>query len=69
MEENDYMDLVNNQIEIDKLMHSVKPENRETARKLLEKKKEIMRKNGFFADFQLRRINRKLDKLKGQIVK
>ncbi len=64
MPDEDYLSLVTNQIEVDKLIHSVKPSKREYAKKLLEKKREIMRKNGFFADFQLRRINKKIQKLK-----
>lgn len=64
MDNEDYMDLVKNQIEHDKLLHSVKPENKEKAEELLKKKKEIMKKNSFFADFQLKRINKQIAKLK-----
>jgi len=64
MDEQDYMDLVKNQIEHDKLIHSVKLENREKAEKLFKEKKEIMKKNSFLADIQLKRINKKIDRLK-----
>ena len=64
MDNEDYMDLVKNQIEHDKLLHSVKPENRQKAEELFEKKKEIMKKNGFLADFQLKQINKQINKLK-----
>lgn len=64
MNDEDYIDLVNNQIELDKLLHSVKPEKQELAKELLKKKKEIMKNNGFFADLQLKRINKKINKLK-----
>ena len=60
----DYMELVKNQIEVDKLLHSVKLENRGYAKELLNKKKEIIKKNGIFADFQLKKINKKIEKLK-----
>lgn len=64
MENEDYLNLVTNQIELDKLLHSVKPEDKELAKELLNKKREIIEKNGFFADFQLKRINKKINKLK-----
>ena len=64
MDDEDYMDLVKSQIEHDKLLHSIKPENRKEAEELFNKKKEIMKKNGFFADFQLKQIRKKLNKLK-----
>ena len=64
MENEDYLNLVTNQIELDKLLHSVKPEDRELAKELLNKKRKIIEKNGFFADFQLKRINKKINKLK-----
>ena len=60
----DYMNLVKNQIELDKLLHSVTPSNKEKAKELFNKKKEIMKKNGLFADFQLKNINKKIEKLK-----
>ena len=64
MEQEDYMDKVKNQIELDKLLHMVKPENKEEAKRLFEEKKEIIKQNGFFADFKLKRINKKIEKLK-----
>ena len=60
----DYMDKVKYQIELDKLLHSIKLENREEAKSLFEQKRAIMQKNGLFADWQLRRLNKKLEKLK-----
>ena len=64
MDNEDYLDFVNNQIELDKLLYSVKPEKRELAKKLLNKKKDIIKENGIFADWQLKRINKKINKLK-----
>ena len=63
MEPQDYMDKVKNQIELDKLLHSAEPENREKIKTLYQKKQEIIRKNSFFADWQLKRINKKIYKL------
>ena len=64
MENEDYMDKVKNQIELDKLLHSVKPENRKQVELLYQKKKEILQKNSFFADWQLKRINKKINQFK-----
>ena len=64
MDEKNYLDFVNNQIELDKLLYSVKPENKEYAKELFNKKKEIMKKNSLFADLQLKKINKKIEKIK-----
>lgn len=64
MENEDYMDFINNQIELEKLLYSVKPEDRKYAKQLFEQKKEILKKNSVFADFQLKKINKKIEKLK-----
>lgn len=64
MDNKDYMELVKNQIELDKLLHSVKIENQAKAKELFNKKKEIMKRNGIFANFELKRINQKIEKLK-----
>ena len=69
MENENYMDFVNNQIELDKLLSSVKPENREYVKNLYNRKKEIIKKNGVFADIQLKLINKKIEKLKNDIQK
>ena len=69
MNNEDYIELVKNQIEIDKLLHSVKPEKREYAKKLLNKKKEIIKNNGFLANIQLNKINKKIEKLKNDALK
>ena len=64
MNDENYMDFVNNQIEINKLLSSVKHEDRKYVKELYDKKKEIIKKNGFFANIQLKIINKKIDKLK-----
>ena len=66
MENEDYMDKVKNQIELDKLLHSVKPEHRKQVELLYQKKKEILQKNNFFADWQLKHINKKINQFKNK---
>ena len=66
MENKDYMSLIKNQIEHDKLLNSVKPEFKEQAEKLFNKKNEIIEKNSFFANWQLKKINKKINKLKNK---
>ena len=62
MDEKDYMDKVNENIELSKILYKVKPEDRETVKKLIEEKKKIIQQNGFFAEFKLNRINKKINK-------
>ncbi len=62
--ENDYMNLVKEHIELDKLLAVTKPEYHSTIKKLLEKKKEIIKKNGLLANLQLNNINKKIQKIK-----
>ena len=64
MDNEDYLDQFNNKIEYAKFLSSIRPEYLEEANKLLEQKKEIMKKNGLFADRQLKKINKKIDRLK-----
>ena len=61
MENENYIDFVNNQIELDKLLSSVDPKNQKLAKELFNKRKDIIKKNGIFADFQLKRINKKIN--------
>ena len=60
----DYMDKVKYQIELNKLLSTIKPEHRLEAKLLYEKKNEIIKKNDLFADLKLKKINKKLKKLK-----
>jgi hypothetical protein len=63
MEEN-YIDLIKEHIELDKLLSTTDPKYHPKIKKLLKKKKAIINKNGFFAEFQLNKINKKIQKLK-----
>ena len=67
MNNENYIDFINNQIELEKLLNSVKSENKQYAKILFDKKKEIIEKNGFLADFKLKIINKKIEKLKNDI--
>jgi hypothetical protein len=65
MKEN-YIDFVHEHIELDKLLASTDPKYHEQIKKLLEKKKTIIEKNGFFAGFQLNKINKKIKKIRNK---
>lgn len=60
----DYMSKVKYQIELNKLLSKIKPENHKEAIILYNQKIEIMKKNGLFADWQLKKINKQIEKLK-----
>lgn len=62
MGEKDYMELVKDNINSSKILYRVKPEYREIVKSLIEKKKKIIEQNGFFANFRLNRINKKIGK-------
>ncbi len=66
MDEKRYIDLVKNQIELDKLLASTNPKYHKELRRLLELKQNIMQKNGFFADYQLRKIYKKIMHIKNK---
>jgi hypothetical protein len=62
----DYMSFIKEHIELDKLLATTNPKYHEKIKKLLEDKKDIMQENGFWADFKLKRINKKIQKLKNK---
>lgn len=64
MDNEDYMNKVKYQIELNKLLASIPPENRKEAKLLYDKKLEVIKKNSLFADWQLKKINKKIEKLK-----
>lgn len=49
MGDKDYMDIVKEHIELDKLLYKTKPEYRETVKLLLEKRNKIIEQNSIFA--------------------
>ena len=66
MEGKDYQDYVKFNIETAKLLSIVPKEKHEKVILLLNKKKEIIEKNGFLANIKLNYINRKIEKLKNR---
>lgn len=63
-EKKDYEELVKENIFKAKLLSSIPDENRSIALELLKKREEILKKNGLFVNFELKKIDKKLDKLK-----
>lgn len=64
MDKEDYIDFINNKIELSKLLNLVEPQNRKNVEELFYKKKEIIQKNGLLANFKLKQINKKIAKYK-----
>lgn len=64
IDDKDYLELFNNKIEMAKYLNSIKSEKIELAQKLFIKRKNIIEKNSFFANIQLKIINKKINKLK-----
>lgn len=60
----DYETLFKENMDKARTLFDIKEEYREQALELLKEKEQIIEKNGFFANFQLSRINKKLEKLK-----
>lgn len=65
--EEDYINFVKNYIELDKILATTKPQYHEKVKYLLNKKKEIIKKNGLLANYQLKKINKKIEKLKKKL--
>ncbi len=63
-EEKDYVEKVTENIEKAKFLFSIPEKNRTLALELLKKREEIIKKNGLFANFELRKIDKKLNRLK-----
>ena len=67
MDENiDYLEAVTNKITEAKLLAKISPEQRDFAIQLLNKKKEIHKKNGLFAQLQINHLDKQLNKLLNQ---
>ncbi len=60
----DYEEIVKENIEKARLLYSVPEQNREKLLQLLTEKENIIKKNGLFANLQLKKINKKINKLK-----
>jgi hypothetical protein len=62
----DYEELFRTNMSAVRDLYYLSDEDKKIMAKLLEKKKQIMEKNGFFANFQLDRINNKIYKIKAK---
>lgn len=60
----DYETLFKENMDKARILFQITEENREKALELLKQKEQILAKNGFFANYQLAKIDKKLDKLK-----
>lgn len=60
----DYEELLKENISTAKLLYGIPEEKRSLALELLKKREEVLAKNGLFATFELKKIDKKLDKLR-----
>ena len=62
----DYEELVKDNIQKAKILVSIPEENRPLVLELLKKREEVIKKNGLFVNFKLKKIDKKINKLKTQ---
>lgn len=60
----DYEEMVKENIIKARLLYNLSPEDQKKITNLLNKKEEIIAKNGLFANIKLSRINKKINKIK-----
>ena len=65
----DYEQLVKENIEKAKLLYELSNEDRILVSILLDKKEKIKEENGFFANYKLKQVNKKIDKIKNKYKK
>lgn len=65
----DYQELVKENISKAKLLYGLNSEDIEKVLDLLNKKQEIMRKNGFFSNIQLKQLDKKIEKIRKNVNK
>ena len=63
-ENESYLSLVTQHIEIDKLLYNLPPKKQISIKKLLAKRANIRRSNKLFAEYRIYKINKKIDKIK-----
>ena len=61
----DYEELVKENIQKAKLLYNLSDEDKKTVLELLNQEL-VKEKNGLFANFQLKRLNRKIEKIRGK---
>ena len=62
----DYQELVKDNIQKAKILVSIPEKNRPLVLELLKKREEIIKKNGLFVNLELKKIDKKINKLKTQ---
>ena len=62
----DYEELVKDNIQKAKILVSIPEKNRPLVLELLKKREEVIKKNGLFVNFELKKIDKKINKLKIQ---
>ena len=60
----DYETLFKENVNKARILYEISAQNRPKAIELLKQKEEIIEKNGFFANLQLSKINKELEKFK-----
>ena len=63
-ENKDYEELFRDNATKARILYEIPEENRDLAIEYLRKRDEILKKNGFFTSFELKRIDKKINKLK-----
>lgn len=63
-EKKDYEEMVKENIEKARLLSSIPEDNRPLALELLKEREKILNKNGLFVNFELKKLDKKLNKLK-----
>ena len=63
-ENESYLNLVAEHIELDKLLYNLPKEKQIIIKKLLAKRASIRKSNKLFAEYRIHKINKKIDKIK-----
>ena len=69
MFETSFESIIKDKIELADLLIGLSDEDAEAVHKLYLEKKEIMNKNGLFANIQINKINKKIDKIRSKYSK
>ena len=59
----DYASIVNSNIQKAKLLYSLSEEDRNLVETLLNEKEKVKKENGFFANFKLKSLDKKIEKI------
>lgn len=63
-ENESYLNLVTEHIELDKLLYNLPVQKQSSIKKLLYKRDSIRKSNKFFAEYRIYKINKKINKIK-----